>query len=301
MYSFESRSDTVVVDEPLHVIFVTNRPKMLRSYRQNLLDGIPPEDEDESNHFKWTRQVIPFVDRLKDAIGKLKDQSDGVVFCKHLSKQACMYNRDEVESLTVMDDFDSTVCITHRHVLLLRDPVAILSSWDDIGNIHGSDACVEQVGIVPLLNIYESLQQTSSSTSAVFVDSDELVANPSSVLANLCQDVGIAFTTEMLSWKSGPHECDGPWAPWWYKSLHKSTGWDVKDSSRAASESQVRSVTPMYLDTLKASMPAYTFLKGIIKDRASRRQGELDKENMEHATESMVRIDDTHASIRCHI
>jgi hypothetical protein len=297
LYSFESRSDTIAVDEPLHCIFVTQRPKMTRSYRQNLLDGIPPQEAEESDHYKWPRQIVPFTDRLKDAIGKLKDQPDGVVFCKHLSKQGCMYNREKIESLTVMHDLDSTVRITHRHALLLRDPVAILSSWDDIGDIHGSDACVEQVGIVPMLTIYESLQQ--SSTSVAFVDSDELVVNPESVLARLCQDVGIPFTTEMLSWKSGPHECDGPWAPWWYRSLHKSTGWAVKDSSPATPESQVRSVPPTYLDTLQISMPAYTFLKEVMKDRASRCQGDLYKENVENTTESKVWGDDKQASVRC--
>jgi hypothetical protein len=60
------------------------------------------------------------------------------VLCKHISKEACTYDRDEVESLTVMYDLDSTVCIAHRHVLLLRDPVAILASWDNFGDIHGN-------------------------------------------------------------------------------------------------------------------------------------------------------------------
>jgi hypothetical protein len=256
---------------------------MLRPYRQNLIDGIPPEDEEESNRYKWPRELIPFTDRLKDAIVKLKDQPEGVVFCKHLSKQACMYDRDEVESMTVMYDLDSTVLITHRHVLLLRDPVAILSSWDDIGDIHGNCPCVEQVGIVPMLSIHESTK------SLAFVDSDELVANPASILADLCQDVGIVFTTEMLSWKSGPHECDGPWAPWWYKSLHKSTGWVVKASSHAAAaESQVRSGAPKYMDTLKVSMPAYNFLKKMNDIHVSRRQGARNKENMGNAAELMA-------------
>lgn len=283
LYSFEARSDCVALDEPLHRLFMSNRPNMLRPYRQNLIDGIPPEDEEESNRYKWPRELIPFTDRLKDAIVKLKDQPEGVVFCKHLSKQACMYDRDEVESMTVMYDLDSTVLITHRHVLLLRDPVAILSSWDDIGDIHGNCPCVEQVGIVPMLSIHESTK------SLAFVDSDELVANPASILADLCQDVGIVFTTEMLSWKSGPHECDGPWAPWWYKSLHKSTGWVVKASSHAAAaESQVRSVAPKYMDTLKVSMPAYNFLKKMNDIHVSRRQGARNKENMGNAAELMA-------------
>lgn len=155
LYSFEARSDCVAVDEPLHRLFISNRPNMLRPYRQNLIDGTPPEDEEDSTKYKWAREQIPFTDRLRDAIAKLKDQREGVVFCKHLSKHACMYDQDEVESLTVMYDLDSTVRITHRHVLLLRDPVAILASWDDNGDVHGNSPCVEQVGLVPMLGIYE--------------------------------------------------------------------------------------------------------------------------------------------------
>lgn len=146
-----------------------------------------------------------------------------------------------------------------------------------------------------------------STNSTAFVDSDELVANPASILAGLCEDVGIVFTTEMLSWKSGPHACDGPWAPWWYKSLHKSTGWVVKASSHAAAaadaaaESQDRSVAPMYMDTLMVSMPAYKFLKQMSNDHASRRQRARYKENKENATESTVWMDDGPGSINCRV
>jgi hypothetical protein len=184
-----------------------------------------------------------------------------------------------------LDDMDSTVRITtHRHVMFLRDPVAILSSWDDSGDIHGSDACVEQVSIAPMLTIYETLQQSLSSVA--FVDSDELVVNPASVLPKLCQDVGIPFTTEILSWKSGPHECDGPWAPWWYRSVHRSTEWEIKDSLLATPESQVRLVPPTYLKMLQESMPAYTFLKGVMKEDCA-----------SNATKSKVWVNGKHASI----
>jgi hypothetical protein len=299
LYSFEARSDCVVLDEPLHRLFISNRPNMHRVYKDNLVNGIAPDYEEEASSYKWARELVPFEDRIQDAIAKLKLKSKseheghgGFIFCKHLSKQATAYDRAAFESKTIRQalvESGGEVRITHRHVMLLRDPVAILSSWDENGDIHFNCPCMEQVGIVPMLNIYASLQEealsklkaangnndnNNNNDAIVFVDSDELVADPAGILADLCADVGISFTTEMLSWKSGSHECDGPWAPWWYASIQKSTHWVVKASEHAKAKigELTGVVPPLYMNTLEASMPSYVYLKILCdKDHRLRR------------------------------
>ena len=40
----------------------------------------------------------------------------------------------------------------------------------------------------------------------------------------MCAHVGLAFDPAMLSWPAGPKPEDGSWAPHWYHSVHRSTG-----------------------------------------------------------------------------
>ena len=42
--------------------------------------------------------------------------------------------------------------------------------------------------------------------------------------ARLCRACGIGFDAAMLAWPAGPRASDGVWAPVWYESVEKSTG-----------------------------------------------------------------------------
>jgi protein-lysine N-methyltransferase EEF2KMT len=74
-----------------------------------------------------------------------------------------------------------------------------------------------------------------------------------------------------MHWKSGPHECDGPWAPWWYHDIHQTTGWcnnnNIKNdqstdttTTTTPNNRRYRTLHPSYMSTLRASYPAYQFL-----------------------------------------
>ncbi|MFP5297582.1 MAG: hypothetical protein ACLGHL_01165, partial [Actinomycetota bacterium] len=56
------------------------------------------------------------------------------------------------------------------------------------------------------------------------IDARLLLQDPAGVLEQLCERVGIAWDPAMLSWPAGPAPEDGPWAKYWYDSLHTSTG-----------------------------------------------------------------------------
>ena len=34
----------------------------------------------------------------------------------------------------------------------------------------------------------------------------------------------MSYDSIIFRWEAGPKPVDGIWAPWWYKSVHKSTG-----------------------------------------------------------------------------
>lgn len=70
-----------------------------------------------------------------------------------------------------------------------------------------------------------------------------------------------------MTWESGTHACDGPWADWWYGDVHKSSGW-----SRVSSygSNRYRVLNPEYMAALRASYPAYEFLRSLTRRYNSR-------------------------------
>ena len=56
------------------------------------------------------------------------------------------------------------------------------------------------------------------------IDSTDLLAAPEAGLRALCAALGVPFSAAMLSWPAGPRPSDGVWAPYWYDSVWRSTG-----------------------------------------------------------------------------
>jgi len=51
-----------------------------------------------------------------------------------------------------------------------------------------------------------------------------LIKNPEVLLTKLCDELGIGFMPEMLSWQEGGIVEDGVWAKHWYANVHNSIG-----------------------------------------------------------------------------
>ena len=67
----------------------------------------------------------------------------------------------------------------------------------------------------------------------------------------LCEAVGVAFDPAMLSWPAGPKPEDGVWAPYWYRSVHRSTGFGPPPThrtrcSRTVTDDLVAACRPLY-------------------------------------------------------
>ena len=54
---------------------------------------------------------------------------------------------------------------------------------------------------------------------------------PEAALRALCTALGVPFSAAMLSWPPGPRSTDGVWAPYWYDSVRRSTGFVASASS----------------------------------------------------------------------
>ena len=204
LYSFEARGDCAALDEPLYREWLVQKgDAVARPYFKDMIKGVPPEENPSPEEVQqWKREVLSLKERITAAAQNF--ESGGVIFCKHMAKHCFLYDFD--------NEFSTEgVQLIHRHLLLIRDPVDVLSSWGVSSEVHGNNPTSDEVGIVPLLSIYSTLESRGF-VQPVILESDDLVADPERTLSGICSSLGIPYKESMMTWKSGPHECDGPWA-----------------------------------------------------------------------------------------
>jgi len=246
----------MVLDEPLYRRWLEDyQDYVVRPYTMELISGTPHASSKPQDNYKWSREKKELNSRISSCVDRL--DGDGVIFVKHMAKHCPLYDFEkdgEANGSTLTLGVD--LHIKHKHVLLIRDPVSMLSSWDAASAVHSNSATPNEVGIVHLLSIYSNVKSRSSGNGSIcVVDSDDLASDPDTTLGALCNDLDIPFTTQMLSWESGPHECDGPWADWWYSGVHESTGWSSDYARR------YQTLDPSLLPAMRASLGAFNFLK----------------------------------------
>lgn len=162
MYSFEARPDCQALDEPLYRAWLEdNIQTAQRAYKDFLLSGRGPT-EGKGVTADWQREVLSWPQRVQRAADALPDGGGGIIFAKHMGKHAPQYDFD-----------DELRGYRHRHMLLLRNPESVLTAWGAVAENHGNVATPEEVGIVPLLNLYATLQRRRRHVAVL--DADDLV------------------------------------------------------------------------------------------------------------------------------
>ncbi|MCB0991400.1 MAG: hypothetical protein KDB16_10510, partial [Acidimicrobiales bacterium] len=194
MYSWRQRTDTTVVDEPLYAHYL----------RSTGIDH-PGRDDVLAAQSDDAQRVISDV--------LLADYDTPVVVFKQMAKH--------------LQGLDRSFLSQFRNILLTRDPFEMLTSFQ----VNVPDADLGETGYVELNEILDSL--LASGEEPVVIETKELLANPRSVLAQVCQRVGLDFDPAMLSWPAGPKPEDGVWAPHWYEGVHRSTGWQPYSPKQA--------------------------------------------------------------------
>ncbi len=186
MYSWRQRSDTTVVDEPLYGYYLATTG---RSH---------PGDSDviEAQNTNGDEVIAEVL---------LGGYDTPVVFFKQMAKHL----------LTV----DRSFLSQGPNILLTREPRDMLSSLQ----VQLPDVTIDDTGFVELCSILDSVLDAGE--EPVVVETRSLLANPEGVLRALCERLALPFEDAMLSWPAGPKPEDGVWAPHWYDSVWKSTGW----------------------------------------------------------------------------
>ncbi|KAF8038800.1 hypothetical protein BT93_B1375 [Corymbia citriodora subsp. variegata] len=229
MYSFAQRDDMEVLDEPLYANFL-RVTGVDRPYREDLLSKM------ESDGNKVVKDVI------------FSPGSKRYRYCKHIAKQR-------------VPGIANDLMKKGKHFILIRNPMDILPSFDKV-----IPPSFLELGLAELVSIYSELCELGNPPAVI--DVADLQQDPEGTLCGLCEDLDIPFQAAMLKWEAGPKPIDGIWAPWWYKSVHKSTGFDPPK--------EYPSQFPMSLYyLLEQSLPFYNLLKRHVRQRSSQPSPDL--------------------------
>jgi hypothetical protein len=82
---------------------------------------------------------------------------------------------------------------------------------------------LDEIGLPAQVDIFARAADRLGRAPPV-VEGQDVLSDPEGMLRALCRACGIGFDAAMLAWPAGPRASDGVWAPVWYESVEKSTG-----------------------------------------------------------------------------
>ena len=193
MYSFASRNDCVVWDEPFYAFYLSHAGITHPMNAEVISAGEPDFDKVVS---RCTREPV----------------ERAVFYQKHMTHHMLPgYPRDWMANLD--------------NAFLVRAPERVLASY-----ARKRDAVeLRDIGFVEQAELFDAVCDRTGEAPPV-VDTDEILADPRATLARLCTRLGIAFQDSMLAWPPGPKPFDGSWASHWYNAVWKSTSFNAPPS-----------------------------------------------------------------------
>ena len=191
MRSWESRSDTFVIDEPFyaHYLSVTN---------------VDHPGRDEIVQRGETDQSVVSKGLISDI-----DDSCSIYFQKHMTHHMIpSVGRDWMKDVV--------------NCFLIRNPKDMILSYTKVN----SNLSMHLLGLEEQYELFEYVTKINGRAPPV-VDSKDILIDPRKTLSLLCEKVGVIFSEEMLSWSKGVRDTDGVWAKYWYDNVINSTGFNT--------------------------------------------------------------------------
>lgn len=192
MYSFSERPDCATIDEPYYAHYLLKTGKD----HPGRLETIEAQSHDPQ--------------RVKANLQKLASEHEE------------LFLKDMAHHQSILD---SSYYSDHKVILLIRDPKALITSFSKV--IH--EPTLKDIGLEDEYHILLQLKELN--TPFVVLDSSNLLSAPEQVLRETCEELEIPFYRNQLNWSAGPRPFDGPWAKYWYKSVHNSTGFAPQKST----------------------------------------------------------------------
>ena len=123
----------------------------------------------------------------------------------------------------LLPEIDRAALAGLTHAFLIRDPRQLLASYARVR----SAPTLADLGLEQQAEIFRTF-------GGPVIDAADILRDPPAALGALCAALGIEFDPAMLSWPAGPRPTDGVWAPHWYDSVWRSTGFGPHPPKPAA-------------------------------------------------------------------
>lgn len=191
MRSFEARGDCAVWDEPFYGVYL----------KETGLDH-PGREETLA---AWPTDPDAIAARCAGPAPGGKAEFFQKHMCQHM-----------------LDGVDLSWTAACRHVFLIRDPAEVAASFH--ATMERAEA--RDLGAERQAELYDDIAAITGRDWPV-IEGADVLAEPEALLRALCASLGIGFTAAMLSWPPGRRDTDGPWAPYWYKRVEASTGFEA--------------------------------------------------------------------------
>jgi hypothetical protein len=188
MRSFGNRPDTAVIDEPFYAAYLaaTGIDHPLRS------ETLASQPND------W-HDVVPQL------LGPVPGGRT-VFYQKHMTHH-------------MLAGFGRGWMAQCRNAFLIRAPAAVLLSY----SARRNSVTLDDIGIVQQCELFDAVCDSQGSAPPV-IDGADILAGPEGALKALCAALGLPFSATMLRWPAGGRSTDGAWAPAWYHTVERSTG-----------------------------------------------------------------------------
>lgn len=191
--SWENRGDTEVLDEPLYAHYLAHTG----------LDHPARDEVVAAGEADWRRAVARCC---APPAGGAR-----ISYQKHMAHH-------------LLPHIDRAWLAGFTHCLLIRDPRRVLASYARVRD----EVALDDLGLPQQVELLHDLPALAGRAPLV-LDAADVLRDPAAHLEVLCEHAGVPFTDRMLAWPPGPRASDGVWAPHWYASVRRSTGFGPPD------------------------------------------------------------------------
>ncbi len=196
MRSFGTRADCAIIDEPFFAPFLART-------------GIPHPGREET---LAAHETDP--QKAAELCTRPPPGGEPYVFQKHMPHH-------------MQPGFPLEWAMNAKHFFLIREPARVIASY-----AKGRRAFIlDDLGFAPQRRLYERITEMTGKAPPV-IDCGDILDAPEAVLRALCCAIDIPFDPAMLAWPAGPRDEDGAWAPYWYGSVERSTGFGSPPQSK---------------------------------------------------------------------
>jgi hypothetical protein len=214
MRSWENRPDTAVIDEPFYACYLE-------------ASGVDHPLRDE---------VLAAQSADWDAVSRMLtgDVPGGrtIFYQKHMT-----HHMLPEAPLAWLD------CVSHA--FLIRHPREVAVSY---ARARRSTPRLDDLGYERQAELFDCIAEARGEPPPV-LDARDVLEQPASSLRALCGALRVNFDERMLSWPAGARATDGVWAPHWYQSVWRSTGFGAPPAPAEAS--------PELLPVIGRALPFY--------------------------------------------